>query len=88
MAKDPSLRYQTAEEFQQRLDRLGKGPQPAVEPLQRPVPLAEPAVLRKRTMGFVVRIPRLKWGSWRLWAASFFTFIVVVLTFLAIAKRL
>ncbi len=88
MAKDPSLRYQTADEFRQRLDRLSGAPQPAGESAQRPAPIAESDVTMMRTARVAGRKLTVQWSSWRLWAAGFFTFIVVVLTVLAITRRL
>jgi serine/threonine protein kinase len=87
MAKDPSLRYQTAEELQQRLDGLRGARPPASEPVQRPVPLVESYIPATLTAPFGDRVA-VQWSSWRLWAASFLTFAVVVLTFLAITRRL
>jgi serine/threonine protein kinase len=88
MAKDPSLRYQTAGEFRQRLDRLRGVPPPSHESVQRPAPVAEPDAAWTPTARFTGRRLRAPASSWRLWAAGFFTFVVVVLTFLAIARRL
>ena len=88
MSKDPSHRYQTAEEFRQRLDRLRGVPQPAGESVQRPAPITEVDVPMVQTAWPASRIMPAQWSSWRLWAASFFTFVVVVLTFLAITRRL
>lgn len=88
MAKDPSHRYQTAEEFQQRLDRLRGAPQPASEPPQRPAPVTKPDAAMTRPAQFAGRTLPLQWSSWRLWAAGFFTFVLVVLTFLMITRRL
>ena len=88
MAKDPSHRYQTAEEFRQRLDRLRGVPQPAGEPAQRREPVTEPEVVMTRTAQAAgLRLP-LQWSSWGLWAAGLFTFVLVVLMFLVIARRL
>jgi eukaryotic-like serine/threonine-protein kinase len=87
MAKDPSHRYQTAEEFQQHLDRLRGAPQPAREPLQQPAPVREPKVPVTRPP-FVDRTLALPSSWWPIWVAGFFTFLVVVLAFLAIARRL
>lgn len=88
MAKDPSLRYQTANEFQQRLDRLGGAPQPASESARRPAPTAEPNVALTWTAQFAGRRLTVQWSSWRLWAVGFLTFIVVILMFLAVTRRL
>jgi len=88
MAKDPSHRYQTAEEFQRHLDRLRGVRSPGSEPAQRPVPAAEPDIVAARSAQPAGRGVPVQWSSGSLWAAGFFTFIVVVLTFLAIARRL
>ena len=88
MAKDPALRFQTAEEFRQKLDRLGAAPQPAHEAAQLPAPMPEPDVLTMESDLFSGPILPEQWSSGRLWAASFFTFLVVVLTFLAITRKL
>src|SRR5258707_3837993 len=88
MAKVPSLRYQTADEFRQRLDRLSGAPQPAGESAQRAAPIAESDVTMMPTARVAGRKLTVQWSSWRLWAAGFFTFMVVVLTVLAITRRL
>ena len=88
MAKDPSLRYQTAEEFRQRLDRIRGVHQPAGGPVQRPVPIKTPDVVMTMTAQPAGRAISWHWNSWRLWAAGFFTFLIVVLALLAITRRL
>jgi eukaryotic-like serine/threonine-protein kinase len=88
MAKDPSLRYQTADEFRQRLDRLSGAPRPASESVQRPAPIPKSDDTLMRTAPVASRRLTVQWSSWRLWAAGFFTLIVFVLTFLAITRRL
>src|SRR5579864_491252 len=88
MAKDPSHRYQTAEEFRQRLDRLRGAPHPAGSPPQRPAPVSKPDAVMTWPAQFAGRTLPLQWSSWRLWAAGFFTFVLVVLTFLVITRRL
>ena len=88
MAKDPSLRYQTAEEFRQRLDRIRGAHQSAGGPVQRPVPIKTPDVAMTMTAQPAGRAISWHWNSWRLWAAGFFTFLIVVLALLAITRRL
>ena len=87
MAKDPSLRFQTAEEFRQRLDRLGSAPPPANELAQRPAQITESTTDVVQTAGLAGGMLPRQWNFWRLWIASFFTFIVVVLTFLVFTRR-
>jgi serine/threonine protein kinase len=88
MAKDPSNRYQTAEEFQQRLDGLRRAPQPAGEPQQRPAPVPEPEVHVMRTAPSVGRSLTLPRNSWPVWAAGFVTLMAVVLAYIALSGRI
>lgn len=88
MAKDPSHRYQTAEEFQQRVDRLRFAPPPGSGSGEQPAPIPEPVAPVRQTAPSANRSVALIWRSWQLWAAGFFTFLVVLLTCLAIARRL
>jgi len=84
MAKDPSHRYQTAEEFRQRLDRL-RGV-PAGEPLERPPAIPEPEARVMRTpFAGTLALPG---SAWPVWAAGVFTILAVVLTFLVITRHL
>jgi serine/threonine protein kinase len=86
MAKDPSHRYQTADEFRQRLDRLRGASQTVDGPATRPAAGARPAL--QRPAPFAEQVLRLPWHSRRLWAASFFTLVVLGLTLLVIVRGL
>jgi serine/threonine-protein kinase len=81
MAKDPSARFQTAEEFRRRLDH-SRGKRSATvaaatPSVTAPVPAAQPA--RGKTAS--------PWSSWRLVLAGCVTFLVVMLTFIAVLHR-
>jgi serine/threonine-protein kinase len=75
MAKDPAARFQTAEEFRQRLDQprdtrpAVAAAAPAVTPPVRPAP------------------PGTAWNSWRLLLAGCVTFLVVMLAFIAVVHH-
>jgi serine/threonine-protein kinase len=81
MAKDPAARFQTAEEFRRRMDpSRGERTAPvaaATPSVTAPVPAAQPA--RRRTAS--------PWSSWRLVLAGCVTFLVVMLTFIAVLHR-
>jgi eukaryotic-like serine/threonine-protein kinase len=87
MAKDPSHRYQTAEEFRQRLDRLRGIQPPSGEPLQS-APAPELQVRLTPAAPHMGRSLALPGNSWPALAAGFFTLLVVVLACLALARRL
>jgi serine/threonine-protein kinase len=84
MAKDPANRFQTAEEFRRRLDRLRGVPQPTGESAMAPAPPAvgevvvTQAVAAEKVTGLR---PAPQWSSWRLVAAALVTFVVVVTLF-------
>jgi eukaryotic-like serine/threonine-protein kinase len=86
MAKEPSHRYQTAEEFRRRLDRLRGAPPSAAEPLDQPTAIPGPEAPVTRTP--LAGIQALPGRSWPVWAAGFFTFLAVVLTCLVLTRRL
>jgi serine/threonine-protein kinase len=85
MAKDPALRFQTADDFRLKLDRL-RGVAPP-EPVRAAARSAEPFVPVTRPSPFGDRGALVQWNSWRLWAACVFTFVAVLLTFLALTRR-
>ena len=76
MAKDPSSRFQTAEEFRQRLDRLRgvRQTSPAVSTLSARAPRAQGRMAALRNL-------------WRLLLAGGITLLVVMLTVMAILRR-
>ena len=84
MGKDPSLRYQTAEEFRQRLVRL-QGASQVHEKEEASVPMTTPGM---RTTEITGRQVAINWSSWRLWATGLFAFLAFILTFLAITRNL
>jgi serine/threonine-protein kinase len=73
MAKDPAARFQTAEAFRQRLDRLSSAPGPARAAAPAPVetPAQPPAAPQ--------------WKAWRLALAGLITFLAVMAIFFALA---
>jgi serine/threonine-protein kinase len=81
MAKDPSARFQTAEEFRQRLDPSRAASPTAVAAAAQAVSAAAPAGQPAR------RKPATAWNSRRLLLAGCLTFLVVMLTFLAVLQR-
>jgi serine/threonine-protein kinase len=86
MAKDPASRFQTAEEFQRRVDRLRGAGQPATQPSVPRADLAASEVAGTPLENFANGTTALRRISWRLVAAGLFTFLVV-LTLLALARR-
>jgi hypothetical protein len=81
MAKDPAARFQTAEEFRQRLEPSPNSPEPAgsiVTQFGGAPPISIPPAWPK---------PPQTWNSRSLLLAGCVTFLVVVLTF-AVIERL
>jgi len=79
MAKDPAARFQTAADFRQHLDPSPKAPPNAVAAAARTENLSAPPVQR------VQRKSAAPWISWRLLLAGCVTFLVVMLTFIAVS---
>ena len=88
MAKDPAHRFQTAEAFRQHLDRLFSASRESAEPAPRGVPAPQPEVTVVRAAPPPGHNSELAWSSWHLWAAGLFAFLLMVLAFLAFARRL
>lgn len=80
MAKDPSARFQTAEEFRQRLE-APRGARPAAVAAEAHVSTSAPAGRPER------KAPMALWSSRRLLMAGCVTFLVVMLTFIAVMGR-
>lgn len=80
MAKDPSARFQTAEEFRQRLE-TPRGARPTAVAAEAPIVTSAPAGRAMR------KAPVALWGSRRLLMAGCVTFLVVMLTFIAVMGR-
>jgi serine/threonine-protein kinase len=81
MAKDPSARFQTAEEFRQRLD-------PSRD--QRPAAVVAAAETARSSVvpsQPVPRRPTTLWSSRRLLLAGCVTFLVAILTFIAVLQH-
>jgi serine/threonine protein kinase len=90
MAKDPSSRFQTAEEFQRSLDRLRGIPQPAREPAVGQTRIAEPpaSVGPAAPAGaFAGQTAAPLLSLWPLVAAGLFMFLLVVFVFFAVVRR-
>jgi serine/threonine-protein kinase len=84
MAKDPASRFQTADAFQQRLERIrsGKAPKARVEErsIQRPIADLQASV-SSRLAGTLAQV------SWRLVAFGWLTILLAFLVFIAISRR-
>ena|SRR5579871_3849469 len=88
MAKSPSFRFQTAEDFQRRVDRLRGAPPAARESGMPAAPSAEaPAVKAAPPVYVPGRQPASWWSEKLLVAAGLFTFIITILIFFVIARR-
>jgi serine/threonine-protein kinase len=84
MAKDPSSRFQTADEFRRRVDQLRGVTPPPSEPTIEPPPVVEPEVpvAPAAPAAIAGQIQQQQWTSWPL--VAFGLLLVVVLTYLAI----
>jgi serine/threonine protein kinase len=81
MAKDPSARFQTAEEFRQRLDQ-SRGPR------QAPSAVAARVASASAGSGQTVQLePAAAWNARHLLLAGCVTLLVVMLTFIALSHR-
>jgi serine/threonine-protein kinase len=83
MAKEPASRFQTAEEFRQRLQRIGAQPAAVTNgslPVERPV-MGHHVGGSSRLAGLLSQV------HWRLVAFGWLTILVAYLVFLAVSRR-
>jgi len=86
MAKDPENRFQSADQFRLRLDRLLGIPQPTGESAAEPLQQNEAVVTQAASARTFIHLgPVLQLGPWRL-VAALVTFLVVLVTFFSIFR--
>jgi serine/threonine-protein kinase len=84
MAKNPLYRFQTAQEFRQKLEQLGGVAQPGLPPMAEP---RSTVTLPKAGGTIAARERPQRWPSWRLWTAGLFMCVVVFLAVVALIKH-
>jgi len=91
MQKDPAARFQTAEEFRERLDALRGAPQPVVRPIAIPAPVTladgDAAMEEIPDDQIETQMPATAWNPWILFAASLFTFLVIIWGLFLVFRR-
>jgi serine/threonine-protein kinase len=87
MAKDPERRFQSADQFRQRVDRLLGVPEPAGVTAPSP-PVQNETVITPAAShdGFMSQGSALSWSSSHLYAAAIVTFLVILMTFFSILR--
>ena len=87
MAKDPANRFQSADQFRQRLGVLLGIAQPAYESAPKPIAPEAPVVAQAASSGRFMGLSSLLQGNaWRLFAVALVTFLVVLVTFFSILR--
>ena len=87
MAKDPANRFQSADQFRQRLDRLLGIPQPASVSAPAPRAQSEAVVTQAAPASdFRGLGPALEWSPSHLFAAAIVTFLMLLVTFFSILR--
>jgi len=88
ISKDPAHRYQTAQEFQARLERLRGGAQPRSEPKRSGRMTSQDInAVTSDLARFDRDEPRMEMSGWKLWAVCIFVFMVAIATFLAVTRH-
>jgi serine/threonine-protein kinase len=90
MAKDPSWRFHTAEDFQKNLELLGAAPISEGIAIFEPVPTIEPEVSMaplSDAVEFTSPQPEPRWNSWSLVAAGVLTFVLFTWALYAVLRQ-